>query len=71
MDIFLGPFETRRCVAEGADGERLKRAFCQFIWEPINQMFDAVMSDKVEKYSKMLTSLGIKLSSEDKGFCSY
>jgi elongation factor 2 len=52
--------------SEGADGERLKRAFCQFIWEPINQMFDAVMSDKVEKYSKMLTSLGIKLSSEDK-----
>ena len=52
---------------EGADGDRLKRAFCQFVWEPINQMFDAVMSDKVEKYTKMLTSLGIKLTTDDKG----
>jgi elongation factor 2 len=49
-----------------ADGTRLKRAFCQFVWEPINQMFDAVMSEKTEKYTKMLTSLGIKLEASDK-----
>jgi len=49
-----------------ADGSRLKRAFCQFIWDPISQMFDAVMNAKTEKYEKMLTSLGIKMSNDDK-----
>jgi len=49
-----------------ATGERLKRAFCQFIWDPINQMFDAVMNEKTEKSQKMMDSLGIKLSADEK-----
>merc|ERR1711976_99010 len=47
-------------------GTRLKRAFCQFIWDPISQMFDAVMNEKKEKYEKMMGSLGIKLNVEEK-----
>eukprot|EP01010_Urceolus_cornutus_P003859 NODE_56_length_2725_cov_785.001495_g46_i0.p1 GENE.NODE_56_length_2725_cov_785.001495_g46_i0~~NODE_56_length_2725_cov_785.001495_g46_i0.p1 ORF type:complete len:842 (+),score=197.57 NODE_56_length_2725_cov_785.001495_g46_i0:111-2636(+) len=50
---------------EGSAG-RLKRAFCQFVWEPIGQMFEAVMNEKKEKYEKMCSSLGIKLTSEEK-----
>jgi elongation factor 2 len=52
--------------ADSASGGKLKRAFCQFVWDPINQMFDAVMTEKTEKYEKMLTSLNIKLSADDK-----
>jgi elongation factor 2 len=48
------------------EGKRLKRAFCQFVWEPISQMFDAVMNEKVEKYEKMCASLGIKLAADEK-----
>jgi len=51
---------------QGAEGERLKRAFTQFIWDPIHQMFDAVMNEKKEKYEKMLTSLNIKLSADER-----
>jgi len=48
------------------DGKRLKRAFCQFIWEPIFTMFDAIMNDKKEKYEKMMVQLNIVLKSEEK-----
>jgi elongation factor 2 len=51
-------------------GERLKRAFCQFVWDPINQMFDAVMNEKKEKLDKMMTSLGIKLVGEERDLTS-
>jgi len=47
-------------------GERLKRAFCQFVFDPINQMFEAVMNEKKEKYEKMIASLGVKLSADEK-----
>eukprot|EP01004_Peranema_trichophorum_P005470 NODE_432_length_2764_cov_135.268838_g370_i1.p1 GENE.NODE_432_length_2764_cov_135.268838_g370_i1~~NODE_432_length_2764_cov_135.268838_g370_i1.p1 ORF type:complete len:840 (-),score=158.19 NODE_432_length_2764_cov_135.268838_g370_i1:175-2694(-) len=47
-------------------GEKLKRAFSQFIWEPIQQMFDAVMNSKREKYEKMITGLGITLNPEER-----
>jgi len=47
-------------------GTRLKRAFCQFIWDPIAQMFEAVMNEKKAKYEKMMASLGIKLNNEEK-----
>lgn len=52
------------------DGTRLKRAFCQFVWDPIAQMFDAVMNEKKEKIEKMLTSLNIKLLTEEKELTS-
>jgi len=51
---------------ESETGERLKRAFCQFVWDPIAQMFEAVMNEKKEKYEKMMTSLGIKLVGDER-----
>ena len=47
-------------------GERLKRAFCQFCLDPIYQLFDAVMNEKKEKVDKMLVSLKIHLSSQER-----
>jgi len=49
-----------------AEGERLKRAFCQFCLDPIYQIFDAVMNEKKEKMEKMFKSLNIVLTNEEK-----
>jgi elongation factor 2 len=48
------------------DGVRLKRAFCQFCLDPIYQVFDAILNEKKEKTEKMLTSLKITLTTEEK-----
>merc|ERR1712054_315450 len=50
---------------EGAT-EPLPRAFCQFIMTPINQLMRAIMDDQKEKYTKMMTSLGITLKGDEK-----
>jgi len=50
---------------EGCD-EPLPRAFCQFIMTPINQLMRAIMNDDKEKYTKMMTTLGITLKGDDK-----
>jgi elongation factor 2 len=47
-------------------GERLKRAFCQFCLDPIYQVFDAAMNEKAEKLEKMLKSLNISLTAEER-----
>jgi elongation factor 2 len=49
-----------------ADGERVKRAFCQFCLDPIYQIFDAVMNEKKDKIEKMLTSLKVSLTTEER-----
>jgi elongation factor 2 len=49
-----------------ADGKKLKRAFCQFILDPIYQLFDSVMNERQEKMDKMLKTLGIELKGEEK-----
>jgi len=51
---------------QNADGERLKRAFCQFCLDPIYQIFDAVMNEKEEKKTKMFKSLNIVLTPDEK-----
>eukprot|EP00918_Siedleckia_nematoides_P106914 GHVU01233192.1.p1 GENE.GHVU01233192.1~~GHVU01233192.1.p1 ORF type:complete len:833 (+),score=141.07 GHVU01233192.1:188-2686(+) len=43
-----------------------KRAFCQFIMDPICQMFTSIMGEDKPKYEKMLGSLGVTLLGEDK-----
>ena len=48
-----------------AQGERLKRSFCQFCLDPIYQIFDAIMNEKQEKVEKMLKALNIDLTSEE------
>lgn len=42
------------------------RAFCEFIIKPIKKIIELCMSDKVEDLTKLLTSLDIKLTAEDK-----
>jgi elongation factor 2 len=47
-------------------GKPLKRAFCQFILDPIYKLFDAVMNGKKDIFEKMITQLKIKLETEEK-----
>jgi len=44
----------------------LKRAFCQFIMDPICKVFEAVMEDKTAKVEKMLKVIGVTLKGDDK-----
>ena len=46
--------------------KEMKRGFVGMVMDPIYQLFDAVMTDKKERYEKMLTSLGVTLKSEDR-----
>jgi len=48
------------------DGLPLRRAFVQFILDPLYKLFDAIMNDEVEKYDKMLKSLAIILTEEER-----
>jgi len=48
------------------NGGKLKRAFCQFIMDPIIKMFDAIMNDKKQKYEKMMKQVGVTLKGEEK-----
>ena len=48
-----------------ADGERVKRAFCQFCLDPIYQLFDAIMTEKADKLAKMLKALNITMTAEE------
>merc|ERR1719456_1565774 len=50
---------------EGCD-KPLRRAFCQFIMDPITQLMNAIMTDDKEKYEKMMTMLGVTLKGDDK-----
>jgi len=43
----------------------LKRAFVQFIMEPICKMFDAIMNDKKAKITKMLQAVGVELKPDE------
>merc|ERR1719159_355781 len=56
---------TNVAQPEGCD-KPLQRAFCQFIMTPINQLMRAIMEDQKEKYTKMMTSLGITLKGDEK-----
>ena len=50
---------------QNADGERVKRAFCQFCLDPIYQLFDAIMTEKHDKMQKMIKALNISLTPEE------
>lgn len=53
-------------VETNADGERVKRAFCQFCLDPVYQIFDAVMNEKTDKMEKMFKALNIVLTAEER-----
>ncbi|CEL92355.1 unnamed protein product [Vitrella brassicaformis CCMP3155] len=59
--------KTKKWVKSSeAEGATLRRAFCQFIMDPICQLFTSIMNDDKDKYTKMLDQLGVNLKSEDK-----
>jgi len=47
-------------------GKPLKRAFCQFVMDPINLLFKSIMNGEKAKYEKMITSLQIALTNDEK-----
>jgi elongation factor 2 len=60
--------EAKRWTTKGTSdsGKPLTRSFCKFILEPIKAIFQATMNNESAKLEKMLTSLNIVLSSEQK-----
>jgi elongation factor 2 len=66
-DNFFDPSSKKWVTSDqSADGKPLTRAFVQFVMDPIYKIFDAVMNDQKEKYNKILESLKIKLTAEEK-----
>jgi len=51
---------------KSAKGKTLKRAFCQFVLDPIYKLVNAVMNDETEVMTKMFASLDIKLKGDEK-----
>jgi len=49
-----------------SDGKPLKRAFCQFVLDPIYKLFDAVLKEDVARTDKMLDAMKIHLTPEQK-----
>ena len=47
------------------DGNELRRAFCQFVMDPIKKIFKLAMNDQKEKLFGLLGKLGVTLSTED------
>jgi len=66
-DNFYDP-EAKRWVSKNssATGKPLKRGFCQYVMEPISKLFDAIMNGKTEVWQKMITTLNIKLDTEER-----
>jgi elongation factor 2 len=66
-DNFFDP-ETKKwgSKAVSASGKPLRRGFVQYVMDPIYKLFDAVMNEKTELIQKMLTTLNIKLDSEER-----
>lgn len=51
---------------EADDGSKLKRAFVQFMMEPVIRLCRATMNGEMEKVDKMLTTLNITLKTEER-----
>eukprot|EP00386_Alphamonas_edax_P013988 GDKI01043048.1.p2 GENE.GDKI01043048.1~~GDKI01043048.1.p2 ORF type:complete len:837 (-),score=376.08 GDKI01043048.1:439-2949(-) len=65
-NYFNAAKKTWTKTATSDDGKPLRRAFCQFIMDPICQLFTSIMNEDKPKYEKMLEQLGIELKKEDK-----
>lgn len=55
-----------RTEGEDANGKQIRRAFAQFIMDPICKLCQSIMAGKKEEYETLLTKLEIKLNEEDK-----
>eukprot|EP00178_Gracilaria_changii_P005930 TRINITY_DN2011_c0_g1_i1.p1 TRINITY_DN2011_c0_g1~~TRINITY_DN2011_c0_g1_i1.p1 ORF type:complete len:662 (+),score=121.38 TRINITY_DN2011_c0_g1_i1:146-1987(+) len=54
----------KKWVKSNPDG-KLKRAFVQFIFDPINKVFNTIMN-KPDEAMKLITSMGVKLNPDEK-----
>jgi elongation factor 2 len=54
-----------RTTGDKEDGNHLKRAFVQFMMEPVIRLCKATMNNEMEKVEKMLKTLEITLKSEE------
>jgi elongation factor 2 len=60
--------KTKKWTTKGQDakGKKLDRAFCAFILKPIATLFDAIMNDKKDIYTKMIGKLNIEIPKDAK-----
>lgn len=66
-DNFFDPATKKwQKTNQTSDGKYLPRAFCQFILDPIYKLFETIMAEQKPQYEKMLTSLKIALTTEEK-----
>lgn len=64
-DHFFDP-ETKKITTESMkNGKPLERTFCKFVLGPIFQMIRLIMNKEVDKYPKMLESVGVTLTPKD------
>ncbi|TMW63526.1 hypothetical protein Poli38472_002467 [Pythium oligandrum] len=58
--------ENKKWTSKNNNAGTLKRAFCQFIMDPIVKMFDAIMNDRKAKIEKMLKAVGVELKTDER-----
>lgn len=62
-DNFFNP-STKKWSKRPSDGA--VRGFCEYIMKPINQMINTIMNGETEKYSKLISKLGIQVPADAK-----
>jgi len=60
-DWFFDPKSKKWSKDMFAGNVKLSRAFCMFIMQPIGSLFDAIIGEKVEVYTKMLEKLNVAI----------
>jgi len=60
--------ERKKWVVNQYDenNKKLERAFCQFVLRPIHSLFDAIINQKTDIYTNMLTKLGVEIPKDAK-----
>ncbi|KAL0218130.1 hypothetical protein RCL1_008978 [Eukaryota sp. TZLM3-RCL] len=64
-NFFDAPAKKWKNRPIGDDGKPLKRAFVNFVLDPIYKLFDTIMNNQKDKYMKMLRVLGINMTTEE------
>jgi elongation factor 2 len=65
-DNYFNAATKKWTTRDNHEGKPLKRAFVMFILDPISTLIDAVMNDKKDLYTKMLTKLNVKIPQDAK-----
>jgi elongation factor 2 len=65
-NFYDAPAKKWRTDGETEDGKSLRRAFAQFIMDPICKLCQSIIDGNVDQYEKMLKVLEVELSQEDR-----